>query len=46
MTTIGFIGLGVMEVPMCSNIVKKHDGKVLAFDVSPELGDALHDTNA
>ena len=46
MAVIGFIGLGVMGVPMCSNIAKKHDGKVLAFDVSPQSGDALRDTNA
>ena len=31
---IGFIGLGVMGGPMSRNVVKKHAGKVHAFDMS------------
>lgn len=34
--TIGFIGLGIMGESMCENIVKKHGGRVFAFDVVPE----------
>ena len=30
---IGFIGLGVMGEPMCRNVVRKHDGPVLAYDL-------------
>jgi 3-hydroxyisobutyrate dehydrogenase-like beta-hydroxyacid dehydrogenase len=32
--TLGFIGLGVMGGPMSRNVVSKHAGKVLAFDMS------------
>ena len=32
--TLGFIGLGVMGGPMSRNVVKKHPGKVHAFDMS------------
>jgi 3-hydroxyisobutyrate dehydrogenase-like beta-hydroxyacid dehydrogenase len=32
--TLGFIGLGVMGGPMSRNVVKKHAGKVHAFDMS------------
>ncbi|QIZ77489.1 NAD(P)-dependent oxidoreductase [Ferrimonas lipolytica] len=32
MTTIGFIGLGLMGEAMSKNIVAKHDGDVLVFD--------------
>lgn len=42
--TIGFIGLGVMGGPMCRNIATKHDGRVVAFDLSVEALDALADT--
>lgn len=31
---MGFIGLGVMGGGMCANIVRKHAGPVLAFDVN------------
>jgi 3-hydroxyisobutyrate dehydrogenase len=34
--TIGFIGLGVMGEPICRNLVKKSDRRVLAFDLAPE----------
>ncbi len=44
MTSIGFIGLGVMGGPMCRNIATKHDGPVLAFDLSPQAGEALSGT--
>jgi 3-hydroxyisobutyrate dehydrogenase-like beta-hydroxyacid dehydrogenase len=33
MTTLGFIGLGVMGSGMCRNVVKKHGGAVHAFDM-------------
>jgi 3-hydroxyisobutyrate dehydrogenase-like beta-hydroxyacid dehydrogenase len=46
MTTIGFIGLGVMGGPMCRNIALKHDGDVVAFDLVPQAADALKDTKA
>jgi 3-hydroxyisobutyrate dehydrogenase-like beta-hydroxyacid dehydrogenase len=46
MTTIGFIGLGVMGAPMCRNVATKHDGAVLAFDLSPSATEALRDTKA
>ena len=36
MTTIGFIGLGVMGEPMCRNLARKGGWKVVAFDVRPE----------
>jgi 3-hydroxyisobutyrate dehydrogenase-like beta-hydroxyacid dehydrogenase len=32
--TLGFIGLGVMGGPMSRNVVRKHAGKVHAFDMS------------
>ena len=44
--TIGFIGLGVMGAPMCHNVATKHDGGVLAFDLSPSASEALADTKA
>jgi len=34
--TIGFIGLGVMGEPICSNLVKKSGKRVLAFDLAAE----------
>ncbi len=46
MTSIGFVGLGVMGGPMCRNIATKHDGPVLAFDLSPQAGEALAGTKA
>ena len=39
--TLGFIGLGVMGGPMSRNVVRKHAGKVHAFDMSAE---ALRET--
>jgi 3-hydroxyisobutyrate dehydrogenase-like beta-hydroxyacid dehydrogenase len=38
--TLGFVGLGVMGGGMCANVVRKHAGKVFAFDMNP---DALAD---
>src|SRR5579871_6144415 len=46
MTTIGFVGLGVMGGPMCRNIALKHDGDVIGFDPVPQAADALKDTKA
>jgi 3-hydroxyisobutyrate dehydrogenase-like beta-hydroxyacid dehydrogenase len=46
MTTIGFIGLGVMGGPMCRNVALKHNGDVVAFDVVPSAFDILKDTKA
>lgn len=34
--TLGFIGLGVMGEPICSNLVRKSGRRVLAFDLAPE----------
>jgi 3-hydroxyisobutyrate dehydrogenase len=34
--TIGFIGLGVMGEPICRNLVKKSDARVIAFDLAAE----------
>src|SRR5262245_51214948 len=45
-TSIGFIGLGVMGGAMCRNIAAKHDGPVLAFDLSPQAGEAIAGTAA
>ena len=42
--TIGFIGLGVMGGPMCRNVATKHEGRVLASDLSAEALAALSDT--
>ncbi|MFG1421746.1 NAD(P)-dependent oxidoreductase [Roseixanthobacter liquoris] len=36
MTTIGFIGLGVMGEPMCRNLARKSGAKVLGFDFASE----------
>lgn len=33
---IGFIGLGVMGGGMCANVVRKHGGPVIAFDMNAE----------
>jgi hypothetical protein len=33
---IGFVGLGVMGEPMCSNLAKKTRSKVIGFDLSPD----------
>lgn len=46
MTTLGFVGLGVMGNPMCRNVATKHDGKVMAFDAAPHARDGLRDTHA
>lgn len=42
--TIGFIGLGVMGGPMCRNVATKHNGRVLAFDLSQTALEELSDT--
>jgi hypothetical protein len=34
--TIGFIGLGVMGEPICRNLVKKSNARVIAFDLADE----------
>jgi 3-hydroxyisobutyrate dehydrogenase-like beta-hydroxyacid dehydrogenase len=34
--SLGFIGLGVMGGGMCANLVRKHGGKVHAFDMNPD----------
>ena len=34
--TVGFIGLGVMGEPICRNLVKKSDARVIAFDLAAE----------
>ena len=44
--TIGFIGLGVMGGPMCRNIAKKHDDRLLVFDRDRDAVAALSDTKA
>lgn len=36
MTTIGFVGLGVMGEPMCRNLARKGGWPVVAFDLRPE----------
>jgi len=45
-STIGFIGLGVMGGPMCRNVAKKHGGRVLVFDRDAAAVSALSDTKA
>lgn len=32
---LGFIGLGVMGEPICGNLARKSEGRVLAFDLDP-----------
>jgi 3-hydroxyisobutyrate dehydrogenase-like beta-hydroxyacid dehydrogenase len=41
MTTIGFIGLGVMGAPMCRNMAAKHPYPVIAFDLAAGAREAL-----
>lgn len=36
MKTIGFVGLGVMGLPMAKNLISKSQQKILGFDVVPE----------
>jgi 3-hydroxyisobutyrate dehydrogenase-like beta-hydroxyacid dehydrogenase len=43
---IGFIGLGAMGSGMCANLVRKHSGKVHAFDINPEALQAQADGGA
>lgn len=38
---IGFIGLGIMGEAMCTNIIKKHSGKVFLFDLCREKVEPL-----
>lgn len=35
-STLAFIGLGVMGSGMCANLVRKHSGRVVAFDLDPQ----------
>lgn len=44
--TIGFVGLGVMGGPMCQNMARKHQSKVLAFDLSDEALRAVEEEGA
>ena len=44
--TLGFIGLGVMGGPMCGNVVAKHSGPVIAFDLNEAALDAVVDAGA
>ena len=46
MNTLGFIGLGVMGGPMCANMARKHTGRVVAFDLSPDAAGILEGTGA
>ncbi len=46
MTTIGFIGLGVMGAAMCRNMAAKHDGALIAFDLSEAARAELADSKA
>ena len=41
MTTLGFIGLGVMGEPMCRNMATRTGNRMLAFDLRPEPGERL-----
>lgn len=43
---LGFIGLGVMGLPMCRNMANKYSGKLLAFDLDPAALGKLADTPA
>ena len=43
---LGFIGLGVMGGPMCSNMARKHAGQVLAFDLNPDCVKGVVDAGA
>lgn len=44
--TIGFIGLGVMGEPICRNLVRKSDARVVAFDLAPEPLGRMRDAGA
>lgn len=44
--TIGFVGLGVMGGAMCRNVALKHQGDVIAFDMSAAAFAALDGTKA
>ena len=35
MTTLGFIGVGVMGEPMCRNLAQKLGAPLIAYDLSP-----------
>ncbi len=43
MTTLGFIGLGVMGEPMCRNLAEKSGLAVHAFDIDPAPCERLAD---
>lgn len=32
---IGFVGVGVVGEPMCRNLVRRHDGPVICYDLNP-----------
>ncbi len=38
---IGFIGLGVMGGPMCANLARKGDNRVIGYDLNSEVVDQL-----
>lgn len=40
-STIGFIGLGVMGLPMCGHVARKSGAQVVAFDSNPARVDQL-----
>lgn len=42
-STLGFIGLGVMGGRMCRNLAKKSSKPVIAFDIDPAKAEALSD---
>jgi len=43
---LGFIGLGNIGAPMCMNIVAKHPGDVIVYDMNPAALAALEGTKA
>lgn len=43
MRQIGFLGLGVMGLPMAKNLVKKAGCPVLGYDVVPAQVEAFRD---
>ena len=44
--TVGFIGLGVMGAPECSNILRKSGSRVIVYDTDPEKSAALESEGA
>ena len=43
---IGFVGLGIMGAPMCSNILKKHDDAVCVYNRTPAKAEPLRELGA